>query len=223
MARSKAKIGHNLNAFLDGLAWAEGTSTSPITLDDGYDIIVTGIDGPERFIDYSTHPFSNGRPSKRINARGLTSNAAGRYQFMLKDYLHYKKQLGLIDFGAISQDVWAIQLIRERRALPLIEMGQIAAAVDLCRNLWASLPGAGYGQQERKMEDFLKVYERQGGVLWDSKQSSAVSLPQSSQLLPPLQQAITEEKQKQPLTQPSDSTNSKPSGLLNLITKLWKR
>ena len=32
----------NVLAFLDMLAWSEGTSTSPATAMDGYDVIVTG-------------------------------------------------------------------------------------------------------------------------------------------------------------------------------------
>ncbi|ENB4964857.1 lysozyme, partial [Escherichia coli] len=46
----------NVKAFLDALAWTEGTSTSRYTKNDGYDIIVDGIDSPHTFTDYSTHP-----------------------------------------------------------------------------------------------------------------------------------------------------------------------
>jgi len=71
----------NALAFLDMLAWFEGTSTSPATALDGYDFIVTGIDRkPEVFTDFSDHPFAKGCLSKVINSKGLTSNASGRYQ-----------------------------------------------------------------------------------------------------------------------------------------------
>ena len=120
----------NRKAFLDMLAVSEGTSTSPATQNDGFDVIVTGSDGrPEVFTDYSAHPFAGGRKSKVINSKGLTSNASGRYQFMLKDWAHYKAQLCLPDFGPASQDLWAIQLIRERGALPLIDLGSFVLAV----------------------------------------------------------------------------------------------
>lgn len=158
--------GANVVAFLDMLAWSEGTSTSPATKDDGYDVIVTGSDRkPEIFNDYSVHPFSRGRKSKVINGKGLTSNASGRYQFMLKDYAHYRAQLQLPDFGPISQDRWAIQLIRERRALPLIQTGRIPEAIAAVRNIWASLPGAGYGQFEHKLDSLLAAYRKAGGTL----------------------------------------------------------
>ena len=49
-----------LKAFLDLIAYSEGTSTSSVTKNDGYDVIVTGVDGPSIFTDYSDHPFANG-------------------------------------------------------------------------------------------------------------------------------------------------------------------
>jgi muramidase (phage lysozyme) len=154
----------NRVAFLDMLAFSEGTSTSPATRDRGYDVIVTGIDGKhEIFTDYRDHPFV-GRKSKVINSKGLTSNAAGRYQFMLKDWNHYRNLLRLRDFGPESQDLWALQLIREQRALPDIDAGHFVIAVGKCCNLWASLPGAGYGQHENRMQALEDAYERAGGL-----------------------------------------------------------
>ena len=44
-----------------------------------------------------------------------------------------------------SQDAVALQ-IKERGALPMIDRGDIRQAIDRCSNIWASLPGAGYGQ-----------------------------------------------------------------------------
>ncbi|HHA2813685.1 TPA: glycoside hydrolase family protein [Stenotrophomonas maltophilia] len=158
--------GGNVLAFLDMLAWSEGTSTSPATKDRGYDVIVTGADRkPEIFSDYSVHPFAQGRKSKVINSKGLTSNASGRYQFMLKDYAHYRALLKLPDFGPLSQDRWAIQLIRERRALSLIQAGKVEDAIARVRNIWASLPGAGYGQPEHTLADLLAVYRKAGGTV----------------------------------------------------------
>lgn len=160
------QISNNLRAFLDMLAWSEGTSTSPATKNNGYDVIVTGIDKkPEIFTDYSDHPFNKGRPSKKINSKGLTSNASGRYQFMLRDWAHYKGLLNLPDFGSEAQDKWAMQLIKERRALQDIEAGKIAQAINNCRNIWASLPGAGYGQPEHKVDRLLAQYKAAGGKL----------------------------------------------------------
>ena len=40
----------------------------------------------------------------------------------------------------------ALQQIKERGALPMIDRGDIRQAIDRCSNIWASLPGAGYGR-----------------------------------------------------------------------------
>lgn len=156
--------GKNVCAFLDMLAFSEGTAR--IGSNNGYDVIVTGIDRkPETFTDFSDHPFAGGRKSKVINSKGLTSNASGRYQQMLKDWPHYKKQLRLPDFGPLSQDLLAIQHIRECRALDDVKAGRFAVAVNKCRNIWASLPGAGYGQFEHKIEPLQAAYVAAGGTV----------------------------------------------------------
>lgn len=157
----------NRKAFLDMIALSEGTSTSPATKCNGYDVIVTGIDGkPEVFTDFSTHPFANGRPPKIINKEGLKSDAAGRYQQMLKYWPFYQRNLKLPDFGPASQDRIAIQLIGECRALVLIDAGRFADAVFACRSRWASLPGAGYaGQHENTIEALQEAYLKAGGAL----------------------------------------------------------
>lgn len=156
--------GKNVCAFLDMISFAEGTDR--IGNQQGYNVIVTGIDKkPETFSDFSDHPFAKGRPSKTINSKGLTSNASGRYQHMKKDWPHYRALLKLPDFGPLSQDLWAIQLIKERRALEDVKAGRIASAIDKCSNIWASFPGAGYKQPERKIETLLKAYRDAGGVI----------------------------------------------------------
>ena len=40
-----------------------------------------------------------------------------------------------------SQDAVALQQIKERGALPMIDRGDIRQATDRCSNIWASLPG----------------------------------------------------------------------------------
>lgn len=158
--------GQNVLAFLDMLAWSELGDDYLNRSDYGYNVIVTGIDGKlELFNDYSTHPFASGRKSKVINSKGLTSNASGRPQFMLKDWDHYRDLLKLPDFGPVSQDRWAIQLIKERGALADVKAGRIVDAIAKCRNIWASLPGAGYNQREHKIADLLAHFIAAGGLL----------------------------------------------------------
>ena len=156
----------NRTAFLTMLSVSEGTSTSKATRNNGYDVIVNGYkQAPEVFSDYSTHPFANGRAPKVVNSKGLKSTASGRYQHLVGDWEHYKALLQLPDFGPESQDKWALQLIRERGALPDIDAGNIAKAISRCNNIWASLTGAGYGQPEHPLEYLLSAYQKAGGQL----------------------------------------------------------
>lgn len=143
------------------IAFAEGTCTHPLTKCNGYDVIVTGIDGkPEIFEDFSEHPFACGRESKIITKSGLKSNASGRYQFMLKDYDYYKRLMNLKDFGKDAQDAWALRLIQERKALLDIDAGNITDAITKVSNIWASLPGSKYGQPTKSVETLLATYDR---------------------------------------------------------------
>ncbi|MOA41495.1 hypothetical protein D3C78_1634590 [compost metagenome] len=59
----------------------------------------------------------------------------------------------------------AIQQIREQLALADIQAGRIADAISKCRNIWASLPGAGYGQHEHKLETMLARFEAAKGEI----------------------------------------------------------
>jgi len=157
----------NRTAFLAMIGWSEGTRTCSITKRDGYDVIVTGIDGkPEIFTDFSRHPFAHGRAPKLINSKGLESTASGRYQLLLKWWRAYSASLGLKDFSPASQDAIAIQQIRERAALPLIDNGDIALAIQRCSNLWASFPGANYADQHmHQMDALLAAFTAAGGKL----------------------------------------------------------
>ena len=95
---------------------------------------------------------------------GLQSTAAGRYQLLSRYWKPYCELLGLNNFSKEAQDRIAIQQIKERRAIALILTGDIVAAIDRCRNIWASFPGAGYGQHENMMENLLLVFAKAGGV-----------------------------------------------------------
>lgn len=47
----------------------------------------------------------------------------------------------------------------------MIDRGNIRQAIDRCSNIWASLPGAGYGQYEHKISDLIARFEEAGGVV----------------------------------------------------------
>lgn len=150
-------ISKNLKAVLDTIAWSEGT-TKIAGSDDGYNVIVGGTLFNNGYAD---HP----RKLVDLPRLGIKSTAAGRYQLLSRYWDAYRKQLNLKDFGHASQDAVAIQQIRERKALEDIEAGRIEQALAKCSNIWASLPGAGYGQHEHKAADLIAQYQKQGGTL----------------------------------------------------------
>ena len=58
-----------------------------------------------------------------------------------------------------------MQQIKERGALPMIDRGDIRQAIDRCSNIWASLPGAGYGQFEHKADSPIAKFKEAGGTV----------------------------------------------------------
>ena len=91
-------------------------------------------------LDYSDHP----RKLVTLNPK-LKSTGAGRYQLLSCWWGCLPQAKQLKDFSE-SQDAVALQQIKERGALPMIDRGDIRQAIDRCSNIWASLPGAGYGR-----------------------------------------------------------------------------
>ena len=149
------EINNQRKAFLDMLAWSEGTDNGrQKTRNHGYDVIVGG----ELFTDYSDHP----RKLVTLNPK-LKSTGAGRYQLFPVMDAHCK-QLGLKDFLRKSQDAVALQQIKERR-FTHIDRGDIRQAIDRCSNIWASLPGAGYGQFEHKADSLTAKFKEAGGTV----------------------------------------------------------
>ena len=63
-----------------------------------------------------------------------------------------------------SQDA-GVRQIKERGALPMIDRGDIRQAIDRCSNIWASLPGAGYGQFEHKADSLIAKFKEAGGTV----------------------------------------------------------
>ena len=144
----------NRKAFLDLISYSEGTKGKG---DDGYNVDFGG----DLFHSYMDHP----RIRVYIPRLNLYTTAAGRYQILEKTYDVYKQKLGLADFSPASQDAVALQLIKERGALPLIDSGMLDAAIIKCANIWASFPTADYpGQRANKFSQMRSWYAQAGGV-----------------------------------------------------------
>lgn len=127
------------------IAAAEGTTKF------GYHTLV----GNTKIADLSKHP----NKVVRLSAT-LSSTAAGRYQFLFRTWKPIALALDLPDFGPRSQDLACVELLRECGALPIIlDDGQpITQAIHAARKIWASFPGAGYGQSERSLSFMLGAY-----------------------------------------------------------------
>ena len=151
--------GKNICAFLDMIAYSELKSLIGLS-DNGYNVIVGSTPSkPILFTDYKDHP----RKLIQINAT-LKSTAAGRYQLLSRWFDAYKSLLKLSDFSPLSQDLIAIQQIKERKAVPLILDGKFDDAVIACSNIWASLPGNSYGQHQNEISELKQAYIKAGGI-----------------------------------------------------------
>jgi len=153
MARITAEAagGVNVLAFLDMVAFSEIGLYLLSASDDGYNILVGSTpDKPKLFYDYSRHP--------RVLNRDLDSTAAGRYQFIWPTWSKLLSRHGYMDFGPKNQDYAAIDLLKGRNAYDVIANGDVELGIHLCREEWASLPGAGYGQHENKLANLVAYY-----------------------------------------------------------------
>jgi muramidase (phage lysozyme) len=152
----------NRSAFLTMIAVSELGAGLIANSDNGYNVIVgSTAKQPHLFDSYADHP----RVLVALPKLGIQSTAAGRYQILARYYDAYKKSLRLPDFGKSSQDLIAMQLIRECRALDDIDAGRFSVAVDKCKSRWASLPGNKDGQHQNKLADLQTAYINAGGDL----------------------------------------------------------
>ena len=117
------------------------------TRNHGYDVIVGG----SYLLITPDHP----RKLVTLNPK-LKSTGAGRYQLLSRWWDAYRKQLGLKDFSPKRvRTLWHLQQIKERGAFFMIDRGDIRQAIDRYLIIWASLPGAGYGQFEHKADSLI--------------------------------------------------------------------
>ena len=144
----------NVSAFLDMIAYSEGTAGP-----EGYRTMF----GHRLFDSFADHPRQYFSFTNSLGQQ-LKTSAAGRYQFLASTWDSLKQKLGLQDFSPASQDAGCIELIRQRGALPDVQAGRTSAAITKCAPVWASLPGAGYNQPERKLSQLLAAYTSAGGT-----------------------------------------------------------
>ena len=151
----------NISAFLDMIAVSEIGRPLLGESENGYNVIVGSTpEKPDLFVSYADHP------RKLVDlGNGLKSTAAGRYQILARYFDAYKASLGLPDFSPASQDAIATRMIHEAGADADIAAGDLYNATMKVSHLWASLPGATYGQHVNQYSDLQEAYVASGGIL----------------------------------------------------------
>jgi muramidase (phage lysozyme) len=143
--------GPRVLAALDLIAHSEIGDALLAVSEDGYNVLVGSTPAhPRLFTSYLKHPDI----LVTVNSAGLKSTAAGRYQFLHRTW----KGLGLPDFSPENQDRGCIDLFKQVHAYVRIQSGDVRNWISMCAPIWASLPGAGYGQHENKMDDLAEAY-----------------------------------------------------------------
>lgn len=158
----------NQRAFLALIAFSEGTDreADPYRVCYGYSHVIASLaDHPAVTGEWMGKRLPDAMCAGAGMAPGCVSTAAGRYQLIRPTWVGVKKRLRLVDFGADSQDRAALYLVANRGALEDVHAGRLQTALTKCRPEWASLPGAGYGQPERRITALVAAFERAGGVV----------------------------------------------------------
>lgn len=140
---------NNMKAFLMMIRKAEGTSGP-----NGYRTIFGG----QLFNSYAQHP------NVKVPFGNTYSTAAGAYQFLYSTWTNLANRLGLTNFSPANQDRAAIQTFKDKGAYDDIIAGRFNSAIDKVKKVWASLPGAGYGQREKSLATVRKYYTDAGGT-----------------------------------------------------------
>jgi len=153
----KALKDPNVKAALETIKKAEGTSE----FSDPYR---KGFNG-NSYSSLSDHP--NKVWSAKSGKKTMKSSASGPYQIMKDTWYGTKKngwngiksQLGLTDFSQESQDIAALHLINQKKALDPLLKGDFKTFANRVGPVWASFPNNTYGQPKKsisKLESWFK-------------------------------------------------------------------
>lgn len=138
----------NVQALLRVIRAGEGTSD-----EGGY----RRLFGGGTFASFADHPRIV------VKRSGLTSTAAGAYQFLSSSWDETKRIMSLPDFSPASQDFAAVGRIAARGALDDVIAGRFDAAIKKIGREWASMPGSPYGQPTISLDRARSIYASAGG------------------------------------------------------------
>lgn len=136
-----------VRAFLDTIAYAEGTSG-----ENGHRMMF----GHCLFNGYKWHP--NTVICAPSNGKQLCSSAAGKYQFSQKMWAKLAKLIDAKDFSPLNQERAAVYLLLDAGAMPYIKRPRFMMALRKVRKIWASIPGGPYNQPTKKGRALRKVF-----------------------------------------------------------------
>jgi len=166
-------------AFLDMIAWAEGTTAFAIK--DNVPAYQIYVKPSTPFYDLSGHPYITGEKKLTKFSKGCTastpcskngpckcSSAAGRYQFLSSTWTSLAKKLSLPDFKPESQDKAGWDLVESKQRVSLNQIksaktiGDWTKIADEIADEWASIryspKGTSfYGQGNGKTPEQLKA------------------------------------------------------------------
>lgn len=133
----------NVKAFLQTIGWAEGGNYHARF---GYG----WAKGEWTFTDESTHP-GPGADKK--------TTAAGMYQITVSNWRENGiKKMGLSDFSPHTQDLIAVEGLRQSHAIESVKSGDIGTAISKAAMVWNSLP-MGKGKKNRVTGQHYQAYE----------------------------------------------------------------
>jgi muramidase (phage lysozyme) len=155
----------NVKAFLDTLAQVEG---GDYHAKFGYGWAPGWKTGKWTFSDESTHPGAG---------YGGSTTASGRYQVTKATWAELSvKAMGLSDFTPGTQDLIAVELLRNVNAIEPLISGDLKVAVGKASKKWEALPmgpglanrpinGKPSGQPYTEYGEVEKIYKNFGGTV----------------------------------------------------------
>ena len=146
------EINNQRKAFLDMLKVGRIFDNDAENRKRGYDVIVGG----ELFTDYSDQSpqTCHAKPKTQINRRRTLPASFPAGGMPTASSLPGKTSLRKV------RTLWHCSRLRSVALLPMIDRADIRQAIDRCSNIWASLPGAGYGQFEHKADSLIAKFKR---------------------------------------------------------------
>lgn len=160
---SGGQISPNARRWLNTISFAEGT---------------WGGQSPRYAITFGYQPIADlsRHPDRVVRSGGTASAAAGAYQFMPQTWEAVRGKLGLRDFGPVSQDLAALELIRQRGVDPERDPITRETLAKLSGE-WASLPTlegkSAYGQPVKPAEQLINFAGDPGSVASSRKDDTS--------------------------------------------------